>query len=1014
MEEFLFWKRWNTFQKAILLILFSVFIFSFGFYVFFASQGINNVLGWETNLDIDNLTIGFDQFSRYMIDFNIEAENFITSQFYVPSPYNTHADYGIVYFCLIAFCATIFLTVVSSVKKIYWFSGLITIFMAWLTFLHLDTIGLFGVYNKIIFIAIFVAFVGLAFYFQTYAETASWGIRLMSFGLLMSVFLILTSVYSDVPDALFLLSANSYVVIAISVVFIFLVSYDILTLFLVLNAKSKSFNPKSNIYNFLAISGLYLAIPLLLFFQNLNLISFNVSYFNVNYLLAVSAIVGIWAQQFRSPMFKGNLPFQPIGAILMVVLAIITFSTIAYAHATWNTPVIKFFSQIILYSHVAFGVSFFAYAALNFTPLLMKNIDISKQIFTHKGDLPYYTVRITGFVLFFVILNIKNFSALNDLNAGYNNYKGDVSYHLQDDLMADYYYKKASINDHYNFKSNYPLVELNIKKYKYQKAKEHIENALFSEPHPLIYSANQYIHELNNDAFYNIWKLEEGVSQFPNDPFLKNNLAITYQKEGVKNDTCLYLYDQALTLVKNPSMIQSNMVVYCAKNNLLNEADSLMMSLDLGKSISLESNKYAVWNALKKPATQPEETFIADTNLNVVTYTFLHNAVFRQLPNNTAMMDKIKYLLSHYSQSVYATDLKFLKGIQQYYSGKHKDAKQTFDEVLVDCKTSLYPYYANIFGHLMFKIEADDIAREYFRKAHESQQFAKINKSPLYYAFSSAHVLDSDSLASLFRNVSQYDSTYKYYAIDFASMIQSKNATDLKSLQDYQKVQYLEISKHALDRNLAEEIINSFEDFNLKALACSKLIERILKKGDVDLATHLYGFVPSNISNRFVASEVHTQFLNLLYHRKSYDQLLEQSEKLDFVKEDYYKVLFFKAKANLEKRNLKQVEDLLEKLNQLSPLYTKAIVLKAEYLNLFKKDLVQAYDLLIDAIELNPTSTELKKAYTLVAIDRNMDVFAETTLEELSYTLPNTEFIDFKKAYNERKAIAEENFNNWE
>ena len=112
--------------------------------------------------------------------------------------------------------------------------------------------------------------------------------------------------------------------------------------------------------------------------------------------------------------------------------------------------------------------------------------------------------------------------------------------------MADYYYKKASVNNSFNFKANYPLTELSIKKHKFQDAKKYINSVLFSEPHPLTYSANQYIYELNNDAFYNIWKLEEGAERFPNDPFLKNNLAITYQKEGLRKDTCLYLYDQAL------------------------------------------------------------------------------------------------------------------------------------------------------------------------------------------------------------------------------------------------------------------------------------------------------------------------------------------------------------------------------------------------------------------------------------------------------------------------------------
>lgn len=983
-------------------------------YIYFASQGVYNVLNWETNAEIENLTISFDHFSRYMIDFNVETENYITSQFYVPSPYQTHAGYGVIYFLLLAFCATLALTAISTINKTYWFSGLMTILMAWFTFLHLDTIGLFGLYNKGIVLVILALFVGLAFYFQAFAKSVSWALRFVCFFVLMCSLLFCITQFSDVPDALFLLSANSYyVVMALSTIFIFIVSYDILTLFLYINTKSKSFNPKNNIYNFLGISLLYLAIPMLLILHDVNAITFNVTYFNIFYLLAISTLIGFWAQKYRSQIFKGTLPYQQVGALLLVILAVITFSTIAYAHATWNTPVIDYFSKVILYAHVSFGVVFFAYAVLNFAPPLMKNIDISNYIFTPKNAIPYHTVRTIGLAILFVILKINNFAPFNNLKAGANNYKGDVSYYLEDDLMADFYYKKASVNNRYNFKSNYPLVELSIKKYKYQDAKQYINNVLFSEPHPLTYSANQYIHELNNDAFYNIWKLEEGVSQFPNDPYLKNNLAITYQKEGVKKDTCLYLYDQALSTADDKSMIQSNMIVYCAKNKLLHEADSLMMALDLKQDIILEANKYAIWNAINKPYTKPDNSFLSDTVLNVSNFTYLHNSVFRQLPNQEELTRRIDYLSSNYTQSSFAVDLLFLKAIQLYYAGETKEAKKLFDKVLIDCKSSLYPYYANIFGQLMFKLEHDDMAREYFRKSFESQQGKKINKSPLFYALSSAHALDSDSLATVFVDISHYDSTYTAFARDFARMIKSNEIETLKLLQDHQKVQYLEISKHALNVKLAEEVVRSFIDPNLKALACTKLISRFLTQNNVDAATHFYGFIPANVSNRFVASEMHVQFLNLLLHRKAYSQLLKEAKDLDFVTEDIYKVNLLKAQAHLAQRDFVEVESLIQQLDTAAPLYTDAILFKTTYLNTFKKEAEKAYDLLIEAISINPTSLALKKQYTLIALDMYMDVFAESTLEELKYKLSKTEFEDFQKVYAERKILAKEKFNNW-
>ena len=73
----------------------------------------------------------------------------------------------------------------------------------------------------------------------------------------------------------------------------------------------------------------------------------------------------------------------------------------------------------------------------------------------------------------------------------------------------------------------------------------------------------------------------------------------------------------------------------------------------------------------------------------------------------------------------------------------------------------------------------------------------------------------------------------------------------------------------------------------------------------------------------------------------------------------------------------------------------------------------KGYEILLSATKTNPTSLKLKQAYTLQCLDMNMDLFAQTTLEELEYQMPRQDYSDFLKEFATRKQLAEIRFNNW-
>ena len=90
------------------------------------------------------------------------------------------------------------------------------------------------------------------------------------------------------------------------------------------------------------------------------------------------------------------------------------------------------------------------------------------------------------------------------------------------------------------------------------------------------------------------------------------------------------------------------------------------------------------------------------------------------------------------------------------------------------------------------------------------------------------------------------------------------------------------------------------------------------------------------------------------------------------------------------------IEELKNKASQ-NAFDINAIIEITDYLN--KKNESAAYDLLIDAIEINPYASPLLKKYILLAVDWGLIDYANEVLENLKTQIPKTEFNNFLKIY---------------
>lgn len=77
-----------------------------------------------------------------------------------------------------------------------------------------------------------------------------------------------------------------------------------------------------------------------------------------------------------------------------------------------------------------------------------------------------------------------------------------------------------------------------------------------------------------------------------------------------------------------------------------------------------------------------------------------------------------------------------------------------------------------------------------------------------------------------------------------------------------------------------------------------------------------------------------------------------------------------------------------------------------------KRDSIgHSYDILVEAIEINPYSTALLQEYTLTALEWNLHAYASQSMERLEALLDEISYSEFQKKYEERKAELEKE--NW-
>ncbi len=994
MSHIKFWEGWNKGYKGIYIMLLIVFVIFLAGFLVLQYVGADIAIPLETVRKTQSIELTLHNISDFVFELGVPTRNYVIFQGFLALETGFMPMAGYILLAIV-FLSFSFLLAASTYFSRIWFIIFQSIIVIWIITLKLQYLHLLGMNNQIFTYLFIGVFLIVGYIFHAFKTDLSLFKRWISFSSLLIVLLLLVHFGSDVKcPVLFMAQHGIIVPIILSIVFIFNVAYEVVLHILYLLASKKNEEGGSNLGHFLILSVLYLGYVSLTYAKNDYLINWDIIYLDEFLLLGISAVLGVWGFKKRNELIAKQLPFRPLGGYLYLVFGILTFSTIAWVFITNNDPFIDTFEDMIIFSHLGFGVIFLIYVIYNFLGLLKAGHGIYPVVF-RPVSVPYNLVRLLGIGVVFLLVLKVSYLPYNQAIAGYYNALGDYYEQIENQEAANTTYKIARQYSVTNHKSNFKIGQISYANKNWVEASNYFKQA--NRRRPTVQSFVNRVQTLINASLYfdAFFVAEEAQLIFPDNAYIQNMTGLVYEQIN-KIDSSFIYFDAAIRSGKGKKIKQvaeANKLALFAKNGI--DEDLPDWEKVANSSVPLKANYYALAN--KKRVINNQFELNSSNYSPYLTYndfSFLYNYSMNKTLNHEEMQDdSLSWLNSFVENEPFNKSINFAIANRKNYSGDIKSAYSYVYE-LENADISDAGFYFLTHGLWLYEQGAYNLAVEKFQKAEQLKMskaitfkiIALIRAGRLFEAARAfeaqfnedlvdSNILSQDPLFQFLKgNVEELPENFLYLWLQTNASIQPAQKDSI--LNKLNNSPFLKLRQ--LDN--VQELIT----FNENEQALEKLTKIKIDKDEIALKIYennLNAFLVAKLNKRGSVSEVDMEKLSI-YPRN-------------------YKLLFEAYKATLDQDSV-YTDKLMWELGNQNMFFEESVIFASNYFNeRNKKD--KAYEILVEAVRLNENSVRLLKSYILQAAQLNLVSYAEDSLSELAILMNESSFEKFKILYEKIK-----------
>ncbi len=967
--------------------------------------GANFTYQWYTEGQFHSISMLYEQYQIGLYKLPIMAENLAMTEKFRASDIQLYAWPAYSLLGMVALVICLLLALTADLSRFY-FTLAMVLFVGLLLLLKLDHLMLFYTLGKWGLGLGMALYIPLAYWLHQQAYRYSLTQRFAFFLAATTVFATILYFFSGVSDPfLHLAYYGFYVPLLLTVFFIFTVGHEVVSALLKLITSTRGSSEGKNLYHFLIVSLIYLLNVALVYLRNARIVGFDFYLIDAFLLLLPAAILGIWGYRDRESTYNTIFPFYPHGALLYAALGVVATATIAFCFATSNDALLETIEDTITYTQLGFGLMFLVYALANFYTLIYRNHNVG-LIMYKPPRMPYVTSRIAGTVVVAALFLQSNMIPYLQAKSGFFIGVADMYAISGDYLSSREYYNLAAVYSNTSHRMNYGLASLEMKQGNRMEALRYLRQAVAKNPTPYAYVNLAEAFFDRNQFFDGIFVLHEALEIFPDNGPLLNNLGVHYLTTNSVDSTYQYLL-QAVDAPGAANAAQANIFALLLLNDLNIKSDTVQSLVQKVQYKPALANLLALAN--KKDinvSDMPDQPFDTLAYIQPGHLVYAHNKML----NQPAMVDsslwlQMQHYFQEYPQPWLEEKLQFAAALAAYRNGNLSTCVQQLSTLAMSEQAQSVVYQAAM-GKVALAQHAPRLATEYLGTAVGRGR----NDLAPELAFAYMYMGAFDNARSLWQQVKeQPDTVNRALATDMLHLLSLNAVREALVYDDQLRYHFIYFLQSRFPADDMEALAVSIDNQNYRALAYTALGRSALQANELEKAADLVSKIQAlNITSDDAYEQFVAYYIEYILATDQYELLQGVLEQLGLQSTSLQAHLtlargvhqgFIGAYA--------EADSLLRHLAYENPFFETGVMAAVRHFNRNEKDTRLSYDILLNALNINPYSTELNKAYILQSLKLGLRDYAAESLEQLKALLPPHRFEIFLEEYAAALAEAE-------
>jgi hypothetical protein len=974
MFSIAFWKEWRKPYQILWLSLSTVFVISILLTWFYWFKGPASVIQWERIQRQETIETTVHSFRMGPFDLTVPAESYVIFEYLQGGDviHNFFASYF--YLAVLIAAAMVLLTVITTLEG-FWYFGAMSLFILFGVSLQLDVLYIFNMGGVLVPAVVITIFSLVSFFFKSLRKQTGFFTRLFTFLLLAALTGIIINFYSTIALPFLHLATTAYVAgMILSILFIITVAHEIMAGFLYIasHGGSKSLN------HFLIISVIYLGNLLISCLHIVGYIQWDFIYINAFLLLTISSVLGIWGFRQRENLFENILPFSPFGAYFIVALGVICFATLTQLTGNYNDAPMKVISDMVIFTHMGFGLVFVMYVFSNFMQMMSQDINVHKIMYK-PNRMPYFTFRLAGVIVTLAFVFVAYFrDYISNSFAGFYTYAADLYLMQDNEEFATTFYDRSRKNSFQNHRSNYELGILKGSRFDFETADEYyrMANGRNASDFSLVNQGNLYL--LTEDYFGAV-KTFRANQLKSKSAALSNNLGYTYAK--IHNlDSALYFFTEARENKLTKNTAEGNFLAMAAVELIPVKADSLIKYFK-SDDPGVIANGMASATLFRQEFNTGIDP-LKFTELNLHSATFLNNYIIKNAKTvDTTFTKKALAIASDSLNFDYSEALKSSLAFAFYHQGNVTKAYALLAEIAY-LSQSYQGRYNYISGLWSLEQGSPESAQRYFYYANR----VKYKNAKLYNAIALTESGSVNQAIEAWETIKTSDDEGEKQMANNIQRILTMTPTEALSASDLQKYQFARYVVNVSDTAYFLRLVNTFQNQNYKGQALLDMSKKQLRADRIVPAIRFFQQISGlELSDKKLYENIQHFELRLLATRKEGMNLAKAINKgITFDNSRFLEKLLYTAIINESSGDSINAEKLYKIVATWNPYFEEGVISAADFYKAKEPNTLKAYDILAEAIQVNTTSLRLLKAYADEASRKGFDDYAASVSERIA------------------------------